>query len=38
MDQANLFENMVQFCYKSRSKTNDSKYRKQNTFDSLNAL
>ena len=38
MDQTNLLENMVKFNNKSRPKTKEGKGKKQNTFDSVNAL
>ena len=38
MDQSNLLENMVKFDNKSKPKTKEGKVKKQNTFDSVNAL
>ena len=38
LDQTNLLENMVKFNYKSKLKTKENKNKKQNLFDSLNAL
>ena len=38
MDQTNLLEKMVNFNNKSRTKTKEGKHKKQNTFDSVNAL
>ena len=38
MDQSNLLDNMVKFNNKSKPKTKEGKAKKQNTFDSVNAL
>ena len=38
MDQSNLLLNMVKFNSKSKPKTKGGKVKKQNTFDSINAL
>ena len=38
LDQTNLLENMVKFNYKFKLKTKENKNKKQNLFDSLNAL
>ena len=38
MDQSNLLENMVNFNNKSKPKTKEGKAKKQNAFDSVNAL
>ena len=38
MDQTNLLKNMVKFSNKSRPKTKEGKDKKENTFDSVNAL
>ena len=37
-DQSNLLENMVEFSNKSKQKNKESTDKKQNTFDSVNAL
>ena len=36
MDQTNLSENMVKFNNKSRPRSKKNKYKKRNTFDSVN--
>ena len=38
MDQTNLLENIATFNNKSKPKTKESKDKKRNTFDSVNAL
>ena len=38
MDQSNLLDNMVKFNNKSKPKTKEGKAKKQNAFDSVNAL
>ena len=38
MDQRILLENIVKFNRKSKPKTKESKYKKGNTFDSVNVL
>ena len=38
MGQSNQFENMVKFINKYKPKTRERKAKKQNTFDSVNAL
>ena len=38
MDQRNLLENIVKFNRKSKPKTKEGKYKKGNTFDSVNVL
>ena len=38
MDQTNLLENIVKLNNKSRPNTKEGKAKKQNTFDSVNAL
>ena len=38
MDQTNLLENIVKLNDKSRPNTKEGKAKKQNTFDSVNAL
>ena len=38
IDQSNLLENMVKFNNKSKPKIKEGKAKRQNTFDSLNAL
>ena len=38
IEQTNLLENIVNFSNKSRPRSKRDKYKKQNTFDSTNAL
>ena len=38
MDQTNLLENIVKFNNKSRPRSKEDKAKKENTFDSVNAL
>ena len=38
MDKSNLLENIIKFNNKSRSKTEEGKDKKQNTFNSVSAL
>ena len=38
MDQTNLLENIVNFCNKFRPRSKEDKDKKQNTFDSINAV